>query len=145
MKAVTTMTTTMSSRFFCALRTVIPVLVFLASYEGMTQNKATNLKDARDAVEANMRTAEGKKFDEQLGNDFAQHHMGPLHQCKQNGAPLENSWMLLKLDKDGVPREILLYPETKMGVCARDGFFKEKFLAPPRADYWVSAYLKLAK
>lgn len=110
----------------------------------MTQDKGrpTSLSDARAAVEANLRTPEGKKYDEQMGTEFMQKHIGPLRQCKQSaGNDLRSFWMLLKLDKDGMAKEILLYPETKLGTCAREGLLKESFSSPPRSAYWISVYL----
>src|SRR5664279_190714 len=80
------------------------------------QDKLTGLRDARTAVEANMSTAEGKTYDEQFGAEFGQKHLGPVRQCKQSdGSDLRSFWMLFKLDKDGSVREMLLYPETKLG------------------------------
>jgi len=109
------------------------------------QDKPTCIRDARAAVEANMSTAAGKTYDEQFGTEFGQKHLGPLKQCKQrDGSDLTSFWMLFKLDKDGSVREMLLYPETKLGLCARESLVKDRFATvPPRADYWVSVYMKL--
>ena len=109
------------------------------------QDKPTSLSHARDAVEANMSTASGKAYDEQFGTEFGQKHLGPIRQCKQSsGGDLTSFWMLFKLDKDGGVREMLLYPETKLGLCARESLAKDHFATlPPRSDYWVSVYMKL--
>lgn len=109
------------------------------------QDKPTGLRDARAAVEANMSTAAGKAYDEQFGAEFGQKHLGPLRQCKQSaGSDLTSFWMLFKLDKDGSVREMLLYPETKLGLCARESLAKDRFArVPPRTGYWVSVYMKL--
>jgi len=80
-----------------------------------------------------------------MGTEFVQKHLGPLRQCKQTaGGSLDNFWILLKLDKDGTAKELLLHPETKLGVCAREGLLKEKFSPPPRPDYWISVYMQLS-
>ena len=51
--------------------------------------------------------------------------------------------MLFKLDEDGSVLEMLLYPETKLAWCARESLVKDHFgILPPRADYWVSVYMK---
>jgi len=111
----------------------------------MAADKPTSLSEARDAVEANMRTSEGKKFDEQFGGEFVQKHLGPFHDCKAAAAgDLKDFWILMKLDKDGTAREVLLYPTTKLGSCASGKLLNEKFLLPPRPDYWVSVFLKFA-
>jgi len=112
----------------------------------VAEDKPTSLSDARSAVEANLRAPEGKAFDEKLGAEFVANHLGPFHQCKQSaGDDLRSFWMLIKLDKDGMAKEVLLYPETKMGTCARPALLKDKFSAPPRSAYWVSVYMKLGK
>lgn len=111
----------------------------------VAEDKPTSLSDARAAIDANLRTPEGKAFDEKLGTEFVGSHLGPLRQCKQTaGDDLRSFWILLKLDKDGAVKEVLLYPETKLGMCARPALLKDKFQAPPRPAYWVSVYLKLA-
>ena len=117
----------------------------LASAPATSAGSATSLADAQAAIEANLRTAEGKAFDERMGNEFVQKHMAPLRQCKASaGSDLGSFWLLLKLDKDGGAEEVLLHPSTKLGVCARDTYLKDKFLSPPRADYWVGVYLNLS-
>jgi hypothetical protein len=110
----------------------------------VAEDKATSLSDARAAVEANLRTPEGKKYDEQMGTEFVQKHLAPVRQCKQSsGNDLRSFWILLKLDKDGAGKEILLYPETRLGICAREALLKEKFSSPPRPAYWISVYMNL--
>jgi hypothetical protein len=122
-------------------------LVFfaLATASARADDKPTSLSDARAAVDANLKTPEGKDFDERLGKDFFEKHMEPLRQCKQSaGNDLASFWILLKLDKDGAAREVLFYPTTRLGTCARDPLLKDRFLPPPRPGYWVSVYLKIS-
>lgn len=122
------------------------LLMTIATLPGVAEDKPTSLSDARAAVEANLRTPEGKAFDEQLGTEFVQKHLGPFRQCKQSsGGDLKSFWMLLKLEKDGTVKEVLLYPETKISLCAREPLLKDRFPSPPRAAYWVSVYMKLSQ
>jgi hypothetical protein len=51
--------------------------------------------------------------------------------------------MLMKLDRDGAVKELLLHPTTKLGTCARETLLKSTFSPPPRPMYWVSVYMKL--
>src|SRR5215472_2522756 len=123
----------------------VATLFMVAAVMDSAQDQPTSLRDARSAVEANMSTAAGRTYDEQFGSEFAQKHLGPLRQCKQTGgSDLTSFWMLFRLDKDGSVREMLLYPETKLGSCARKSLVKDRFATvPPRTDYWVSVYMKL--
>ncbi len=126
---------------------IIPLFIsaVLLSGSALAADKSTSLSDARSAVEANLKTPEGKAFDERQGNDFGQNHMAPLRACKAAASSDPTSfWILLKLGKDGNAEELLFYPTTKLTDCARDGLMKEKFLAPPRPDYWVSIYFKVS-
>ena len=107
------------------------------------EDKPTSLTDARSAVETNLRTPEGKAYDQQLEMDFVQNHLAAVHQCRQNvGSDRQSFWFLLRLDKDGTAKEVLLYPETKLGTCSRLALLKDKFPLPPKAAYWASIYLK---
>ena len=122
------------------------VVLCLLAHQGMAaENKPTSLSDARAAVEANLRTAEGKKYDEQIGTEFLQKHLATLRECKPSaGGDWRSFWILLKLDRSGAPEELLLYPETKLGTCARSGLLKASFSAPPRPEYWVSVYMQIS-
>ena len=129
------------ARILLAILLAMPICADRMSGE----DKPTALPDARAAVENNLRTPEGKQFDEKMGTEFVQKHLAALRQCKQTaGGDLRNFWFLLKLDKSGAAKEILLYPETKLGVCARAALLQDSFLAPPRPDYWVSIYMQLS-
>jgi hypothetical protein len=119
-------------------------LTWTQTLSAQGNDKPTSLSDARAAVEANLRTPEGKKYDEQMGTEFMQNHLAPVRQCKQtSGSDLRSFWILMKLDRDGTAKEILLYPETKLGTCAREALLKEAFSAPPRPAYWISIYMNL--
>jgi len=121
------------------------LLVWFMAGTAVAGDKATSLREAQAAIEANLKTSEGKAFDERMGAEFSARHMDPLRKCKAAGNPLENFWMLLRLDQNGAVKEVLLYPETKLGVCAREAYAKDKFPPPPHDDYWEGVYLQLAK
>ena len=110
----------------------------------LADEKGRNLAEARAAVEANLKTPEGKAYDERLGKEFLEKQLSKMKQCKQTaGDDLESFWILMKLDTDGAVKEILLHPTTKMGTCARETLLKSTFSPPPRPAYWVSIYMKL--
>jgi hypothetical protein len=119
-------------------------LSLLCSPPMFATEKATSLPDAQAAVENNLRTPEGKTYDEKIGNEFLEKPLDEVRQCKKAGKDdLRSFWFLLKFDKEGKVREVLLYPATSLGVCAREALLKDIFSPPPRPDYWVSVYLKL--
>ena len=121
------------------------VLVSLSGVWLIADNKPSSLADARAAVEANLRTPEGKAYDQQLGKEFIEKYMGAMKQCKQAaGDDLGSFWILMNLDKDGAVKDVLLNPTTKMGTCARETLLKAKFSPPPRPAYWAGVYMKMA-
>jgi hypothetical protein len=123
---------------------IIALLLWLIPVSpAYADDKATSLSDAQAAVEANLRTPQGKAYDQQLGTEFTQKYFGTLRQCKQTAGDSQSFWILMKLDQDGSVKEVLLYPSTKLGICAREMLLKGKFSPPPRAAYWVSIYLNL--
>jgi len=125
---------------FCA----VPVGLLLCSMAMFAEDKPTSLTDARAAVEANLKTPEGKAYDERVGKEFIEKHLSTMKQCKRTaGNDLESFWILMKLDRDGAVKEVLLHPTTKMGTCARETLLKSTFSPPPRMGYWVSVYMKL--
>lgn len=122
---------------------LVIALMFVAAAI-FADDKPTSLEDARTAVEANLKTPEGKAYDEKLGKEFADKHLSTMKRCKQSaGGDLASFWILMKLDKNGAVEEVLLHPATKMAVCARETLLKSTFSPPPRAAYWVSVYMKL--
>lgn len=130
-------------RTLCAVALILSVM---AASGAAAEEKPTSLSDARAAVDANMRTPKGKAYDERLGNEFQNKHLSTMKQCKQTaGNDLGSFWILMKLDKDGAVKEVLLYPSTRLGVCLRETLLKDRFSAPPRPAYWVSIYMKLAR
>jgi len=93
----------------------------------------------------NLRTPEGKAYDQQLGKEFPQKYLDTMKQCKQSASnDLADFWMLIKLDKSGAVKEVLLSPATKMAACARETLLKGSFSPPPHPAYWVSIYMKLS-
>ena len=122
---------------------VVIAVAFLAAAT-LADDQATSLHEARAAVEANLKTREGKTYDEKLGKEFMEKHLSTMKQCAQRAEnDLESFWILMKLDKDGAVKEVLLHPRTKLGACAKQTLLKVTFSPPPRAAYWVSVYMKL--
>ena len=124
--------------------TVTLGLALIGAAAVVADDKPTSLTDARAAVEANLKTPEGKAYDEQVGKEFLDKQLATMKQCKQSaGNDLESFWILMKLDKDGAVKEVLLHPATKLGACARETLLKSAFSPPPKPAYWVSVYMKI--
>jgi hypothetical protein len=128
------------------LITWILVALCAGPYLDLAAEPHTKLSDAKPAVESNLRTSEGKKYDEQLGNEFMKAHLSEVRSCKQRaGADLRSFWILMNLEKTGSVHEVLLYPDTVLGECTRDLLMKDRFSPPPRPEYWVSVYMQIGR
>ncbi len=116
----------------------------LESPSSPADEKPTSIEDARTQVEANLGTPEGKAYDEKLGAEFMQKHSATARLCRESADDhSENFWMLLKLATNGRVTEVLLYPTTKLGACAREALLGDSFSRPPRPTYWVGVYMKI--
>lgn len=129
-------------KYFCFV--VLIVALLIGGRRILADDKATSLADARAAVEANLKTPEGKAYDLRLGKEFMEKHLATMKRCKESaGKDLDSFWILMKLDKDGPVKEVLLHPTTRMGTCARETLLKSAFSPPPKPAYWVSVFMKL--
>lgn len=96
-------------RVYCAM-----ACLAIAS-RARAEDAPASLAEAQEFLEANLRTAEGKAYEEKLGGEFVAKHLQTLKNCKQDAGREESFWFLLKLDKYGAVREVLLHPVTTLG------------------------------
>jgi len=124
------------------MKSFVLALLLVACNSSWGQDKPTSLSNARAAIEANLKTPEGKAYDEKFGSEVMQHYISGLRQCMQSpGADKQSFWLLIKIAQDGSVREVLTAPATKVGSCDRDILLKARFSPPPRGDYWQGLYL----
>ncbi len=104
------------------------------------------LEAAVAAVDANLKTAAGKQYDDRLGKEFPDKYWSSIRQCKQSlpaGTNLAPFDMFLKLNVEGKVQIVLVYPETPFANCARAALLTAKFSNPPHDDYWINIHLEL--
>ena len=122
---------------------ILPLVLSLSFVSFAADKK--QLSDALAAVNANLKTPEGKRYDEQIGKEFMPSFGAALKQCKQSAPSGSTSPfdMFLKLNADGSVSEGLVYPESAFAACARGVLLKGKFSPPPRGDHWVNVHFDL--
>ncbi|MBZ5630748.1 MAG: hypothetical protein LAO06_17975 [Acidobacteriia bacterium] len=104
--------------------------------------KPTSVAAAAAAVEANMKTREGKAYDEQFSKELSDKYLAVMKDCKAKaGTDLRNFDMLVRVEKDGTVKEVLLFPPTKISQCLREPLLKATFSAPPKPAYWVDIHM----
>lgn len=134
----------MASRFLSSAATLLAFVLALASIGSAADRK--QLDAALAAVEANLKTAAGKQYDERMGTEFFQKYLPSLKQCKQSlpsGESINNFDMFLKLNGSGQVSDALVYPESWFANCTRSALLTGKFSNPPHDNYWVNVHMQL--
>jgi len=112
----------------------------------VADEKPTPIATAVAAVEANMKTSEGKAYDAQVGKELVKKYPPVMKACKEKANGEARSFdMLVRVEKDGAVGEVLLYPSTKVGQCLRETMLKDAFSPPPTPAHWVDIRLDAKK
>ena len=91
-----------------------------------------------------MKTREGKAYDEQFSKELSDKYLAMMKDCKAKaGTDLRNFDMLVRVEKDGAVKEVLLFPPTKISQCLREPLLKATFSPPPKPAYWVDIHTVL--
>jgi hypothetical protein len=126
-------------------RLTIFLLLLSASALSFAADKK-QLAAAIAAVDANLKTPAGKQYDEKLGSEFMEKHAATIRRCKQgvrrDATPPAPFDLLMKLGADGKVDDVLVFPETAVGQCARTALLTGKFSPPPHSDYWVNVHMQ---
>jgi hypothetical protein len=105
-------------------------------------DKPTPIATAAAAVEANMKTPDGKAYDTQVGRDLAKKYPPVMKLCKEKAEGDTRSFdLLVNVDMDGAVKEVLLHPQTKISQCLRENMLKDRFSPPPKPAYWVDIHI----
>jgi hypothetical protein len=123
---------------------VLAVLLLLGSICLAADKK--QLEAAVAAVDANLKTAAGKQYDDRLGKEFPDKYWSSVKQCKESlpaGTNLKPFDLFLKLNAEGKVQVALVYPETAFANCTRAALLTGKFSDPPHDDYWINIHLEL--
>src|SRR5262249_35150656 len=110
------------------------------------EDKPTPIATAAAAVEANMKTRVGQAYDEQIGKDFSKKYPSIMKACAEKaGGDTRSFDMLIRVEKDGAIKEVLLHPATKISQCLRESLLKDSFTPPPKPAYWVNIHMELKR
>src|SRR5579859_514086 len=95
---------------------------------------------AYKAVNENVATPEGARYDGQIAKEFGARYARSVEDCRsaQNAPTL----LILQVGKNGGVQQLLVVPETATDACVRPKLEKANFSPPPRPEYWVRVSLK---
>ena len=124
----------------------IGLFLLLCSLAINAYEKPTSTAVAAAAVEANMKTPEGKAYDAQIGRDLAKKYPPVMKACKEKAEGDTRSFdMLVRVDKDGTVKEVLLHPATRISQCLREAILKDTFSPPPNPAHWVDIHIDVKR
>ena len=129
---------------YCRCLAVLGALVSLGANCLSADKK--QLEAALAAVEANLKTPAGKRYDEQIGKEFMDRYLPGLKQCKQGlpaGTKIDSFEMFMKIKSSGQVADVLVYPESQFAGCTRTNLLNGKFSTPPHDDYWVNVHMQM--
>jgi hypothetical protein len=96
--------------------------------------------EAYKAVNANVATPEGQRYDGQIAKEFTARYARTVQDCKSAAdAP---TLLILQVGKTGSVQQMLVVPETASDACLRPKLEKANFSPPPKPEYWVRVSLK---
>jgi hypothetical protein len=110
------------------------------------QDKPTPIATAAASVEANMKTSEGKAYDAEIGGELAKKYPPVMKACKEKADGDARSFdMLVRLEKSGAVKEVLLHPPTKVSECLRETMLKGTVPPPPTPSHWVDIHIDVKR
>lgn len=98
--------------------------------------------EAYKAVNANVATPEGQKYDSLIAREFSARYGRALKDCSSSGSGGPAPTMLiLQVSGKGAVQQMMVVPETASDACLRPKLEKAAFTPPPRPEYWVRVSL----
>lgn len=125
---------------------IVVLLVLLCLPEISPSADKRKLEAALAAVDANLKTSSGKRYDTLVGKELVEKYFTGVKQCKQSlpaASRIDPFDLFLKLRSDGQVVDALVYPESQFAFCTRDVLSAAKFSSPPHDEYWVNVHLQL--
>ena len=128
--------------FFTASAALLTALVVASVHPALGQDQ---LAAAESAAKAGAETAEGKMFEDAVGQAFGRDHGGTIHQCAKSAkrGDLSNFIVFLRVDGTGVVDQALVNPATTLSTCVKGKMPGWKVSAPPAAGHWVKVGVNL--
>jgi hypothetical protein len=98
--------------------------------------------DAYKAVNANVATPEGQKYDSVIAREFSTRYARTLKDCSSASGPGPAPTMLiLQVSGKGAVQQMMVVPENASDACLRPRLEKAAFTPPPKPEYWVRVSL----
>ncbi|HEV7676070.1 MAG TPA: hypothetical protein VGQ12_16180 [Candidatus Angelobacter sp.] len=97
--------------------------------------------EAYKAVNANVATPEGQRYDGLIAQEFAKRYLRTVQDCNAGGSGPSPTLLILQMSKNGAVQQMMVVPETASDACLRPKMAKAAFTPPPKPEYWVRVSL----
>jgi hypothetical protein len=97
--------------------------------------------EAYKAVNANVATPEGQKYDSVIAQEFSSRYLRVVKDCSAGASGPSPTLLILQMSKSGVVQQMMVVPETASDTCLRPKMAKAAFTPPPKPEYWVRVNL----
>jgi hypothetical protein len=106
-----------------------------------------HFSEALAEAEANLATPEGRAYDRSLAVYLRQENAVVLNGCfKTTAKPdLTSFEVVFRVAKDGRVLDAVVWPETNVGTCLRDGLTAKTFPLPPKDAYRAQLRMNLGR
>jgi hypothetical protein len=100
-----------------------------------------NMIEAYKAVNANVATPEGQKYDSLIAREFSNRYARAVKDCSAAARGPLPTMLILLVSGKGAVQQMMVVPETASDTCLRPKLEKAAFSPPPRPEYWVRVSL----
>ncbi|HVG92277.1 MAG TPA: hypothetical protein VNB54_12370, partial [Alphaproteobacteria bacterium] len=100
-----------------------------------------NMIEAYKAVNANVATPEGQKYDSLIAREFSNRYARAVNDCSAAASGPAPTMLILLVSGKGAVQQMMVVPETASDTCLRPKLEKAAFSPPPRPEYWVRVSL----
>jgi hypothetical protein len=100
-----------------------------------------NMIEAYKAVNANVATPEGQKYDSLIAREFSTRYARAVKDCGAAASGPAPTMLILLVSGKGAVQQMMVVPETASDACLRPKLEKAAFSPPPRPEYWVRVSL----
>jgi hypothetical protein len=97
--------------------------------------------EAYKAVNANVSTPEGQKYDGVIAQEFSSRYLRAVRDCSAGSSGPSPTLLILQMSKSGAVQQMMVVPETASDACLRPKIAKAAFTPPPKPEYWVRVSL----
>jgi hypothetical protein len=97
--------------------------------------------EAYKAVNANVSTPEGQKYDGVIAQEFSSRYLRAVKDCSAGASGPSPTLLILQMSKSGAVQQMMVVPETASDACLRPKIAKAAFTPPPKPEYWVRVSL----